>query len=89
MAPSTEFFKELKHMETHFKTYHGNNELKPEKISIHNMAEEISKYVTLPSDVIEYFVGCRLFFRMRILNRNLQKSSNKVCVSKELAKLTK
>lgn len=61
MAPSMDFFKELKRMEALFKTYHGNDELKPEKNAIHNMVEAISKHVTLPSEVIKYFVKCRLF----------------------------
>lgn len=89
MSPSTLFFEQLKYMENLFMCYHGNNDLRSGKKSIKTLANMISEYVALPSEVVTYFVRCRMFFRIRILNRKISKSSTKVGVSKKMAKLVK
>lgn len=86
MKPSSEFLKQLEEMEGLFKCYHGEKELKPGKESVKTVTNDIATYVELPLDVIRFFVRCRIFFRMRILNRNIKSSRQ---VTKKLAKLTK
>ena len=85
--PSDEFFGQLQKMEKIFQSYHGPGKLKGEKNSVRNLSEIIKKVVTpiLPEDVIKYFVRCRLFFRMRILNRKAQEPRK---VKRKLSKLT-
>lgn len=89
MSPSTKFFEQLKYMENLFKCYHGNNDLRSGKKSIKTLSNIISEYVALPSEVVTYFVRCRMFFRIRILNRKNRKSSTKVGISKKMSKLVK
>lgn len=85
-TPTREFWEELKMMEKLFKCYHGENSLKPGKGAIFKLAANISQYVSSPADVITFFVRCRLFFRMRVLNRGM--TSNRA-QSRKMAKVIK
>ena len=71
-TPSKYFFEKLQVMEKLFVCFHGKKTLKAGKNSIVTLSRLINKYVNLPSEVINYFVRCRFFFRMRILNREKQ-----------------
>ena len=78
MTPSHEFHEKIKLMEKLFVCYHGTKSLKPGKQCMHNLSRLISRQVSLPNDVIKYFVRCRVFFRMRNLNRQMATTSKKV-----------
>ena len=67
-SPSAEFFEKLKIMEKLFKLYHGEKLLRPGKGVIRFLANHIENCVSLPSKVVLFFVRCRMFFRMRVLN---------------------
>ena len=78
MKPSCAFVENLKWMETLFKTYHGENSLKPGKASVMALTNDIAAIVSLPKDVITFFVRYRTFFRICILNQNMiQERRNK------------
>lgn len=66
MTPSETYFEQLNLMERLFKCCHGDKDLKPGTESIHNVSKEMSNFVPLPNEFINYFVKCRLFFRIRI-----------------------
>lgn len=84
--PSCEFFEKLKVMEKAFIAFHGENYLKPGKGVMKGLATDISKIVDLPIEVITYFVRCRTFFRMRVLNRNIISSRKEVSKMKKILK---
>ena len=42
------------------------------------MTHEICKYVDLPTDVVKYFVKCRTYSRLRVLNKDATDTSMKV-----------
>lgn len=86
IVPSDEFQEQLMTMENLFKCHHGQTELKPGKGAIKILAEQITNLVSLPADVVQYFVRCRMFFRMRILNRNCNKQKQN---DRKLKKLNK
>lgn len=69
--PSNKFYEQLQRMEKMFISYQGNEELRAEKHFVQNIKNIMKYLVPLPEDVIEYFVRCRLFFRLRILNRKI------------------
>lgn len=75
--PSDDFYLKVKKMEEAFIVVHGKRGLKPGKYSMSSLSSLIRKHVDLPKDVVAYFVKCRIFFRMRILNRNLKNGSHK------------
>lgn len=77
MTPDDEFYEQLKVMEKLFACYHGTKKLKAGKHCMSKLSRLISKHVSLPADVIKYFVRCRVFFRMRILNRQMADTSKK------------
>lgn len=77
MTPSTEFFEKLQIMEKMFLCYHGKKTLKPGRGSIRTLTNLISPFVDLPGEVIQYFIKCRMFFRIRILNREARECSRK------------
>ena len=89
MKPTSEFFEKLKMMEKFFQTYHGVKTLKASRNSIKTLANEISKLVILPLEVITFFVRCRTFFRMRILNRDMKNTRCEKRKMKKLNALTK
>ena len=60
-------------MEKLFKTYHGEKHLKAGKASVATLAGDIANLISLPKDVISFYVKCRIFFRIRILNQNMVK----------------
>lgn len=74
MTLSANFLKQLKTMERMFIIYHGNKELKAGKDAIKSLSGDIQSIVELPAEVITYFVRCRMFFRIRALNRKLRGS---------------
>ena len=78
MKPYQSFFEQLKKMEYHFKCHHGEHKLKPGKAAVFSLSRDIAKLVSLPVDVITYFVRCRMFFRMRNLNRKICSSRKNV-----------
>ena len=84
--PSLHFLAMLEKMERLFKCYHGEKGLKAGKGSINNLSNDIANFVDLPKDVIIYFVRCPVFFRMRILNREIESSRKK---TKKLSKILK
>ena len=61
-------------MERMFICYHGEKSLRPGKGAIRSLSEKIAELVSLPDEVISYFVRCRLFFRIRILNKGNDQS---------------
>ena len=71
--PTCEFLEKLKDMEKLFQIYHGEKDLKAGRNSVKTLADEIAKHVILPLDVITFFVRCRTFFRIRILNKDMKK----------------
>lgn len=77
MKPSQYFFEQLKTMENLFTCHHGKYELKPGKSAVKTLTSDVAKFVSLPVDVITYFVRCRMFFRMRTLNRKNSSSTRK------------
>lgn len=68
--PSNEFFEKLKIMEKLFLCHYGGKCLKPGKGAIKMLAADMSKLISLPIDVIFFVIRCRMFFRMRELNKN-------------------
>ena len=78
MKPSFEFLEQLKSMEKMFKCYHGLKTLKPGKTCVQKASSLIAELVSLPKEVITYFVRCRMFFRMRVLNKKLISSKKTV-----------
>lgn len=86
MKPSDDFFQHLQMMETLFGCHHGEKTLKPGKGAIKQLTSDITKFVSLPTDVIAYYVRCRIFFRMRELNRTI-KSARKQ--SRKMLKVVK
>lgn len=84
-TPNKDFLEKLIIMEKLFNCYHGNSLLKAEENAFKNLTTYMVQLVSLPEDVIAYFIKCRVFFRMRILNRKL---SEKARVMKKKAKLT-
>ena len=73
-------------MEKAFIAFHGKKYLKPGKGVMKGLAADISKIVDLPIEVITYFVRCRTFFRMRVLNRNITSSRKEVNKMKKILK---
>lgn len=69
--PNNEFFEKLKIMEKLFLCHYRENGLKPGKGTIKMLAADMSKLVSLPIDVISFFIRCRMFFRMRELYKNI------------------
>ena len=78
MKPYQSFFEQLKKMDYLFKCHHGEHKLKPGKAAVFSLSRDIAKLVSLPVDVITYFVRCRMFFRMRNLNRKICSSRKNV-----------
>lgn len=86
LQPSEEFLVHLKTMEKMFLWYHGEKYLKLGKGATDKLADLISECfksnnITLPYEVIKFFVRCRTFFRIRVLNRSissLRKAQNKM-----------
>ena len=79
--PSKEFVDQVKTMEKMFICYHGEKSLKPGKGAVKELSLEIANIMELPLDLVTYFVRCRTFFRIRILNRDIissRKIVNKV-----------
>ena len=74
MKPNPEFLAKLKIMEKMFKCHHGERTLKPGKAALSELADVITKHINLPEEVVRYFVRCRAFFRMRVLNREITSS---------------
>lgn len=68
MHPSAEFLQKLKVMGNIFTCYHGES-LKPGKNAVMELSDLIYRKVELPLEVITFYVRCRIFFRIRILNR--------------------
>lgn len=85
MVPSEEFYEKLKLMEKLFVCFHGKKLLKPGKCCMSRLSKIIHEHVDLPKEVVHYFVKCRVFFRIRILNRSKKDTSNKV--QKKMKKL--
>lgn len=82
--PSNYFFKPLQEMETYFKLYNGEKSLKPGTDTVKTMTQVLAKYIKLSEEVIRMFVKCRMFFRMRILNKDIKSSRQ---TTKKMAKL--
>ena len=77
MIPSDRFFGQLKLMEKCFNAYHGEVTLKPGCNSVRNLSSYISNIVDLPTDIILFYVKCRVFFRIRILNKKILEDAKK------------
>lgn len=78
-TPSVWFFKQLEDMEKLFICFHGTNSLKPGSNSVKTLSKIICSHIPmLPADIIEYFVRCRLFFRIKVLNRENADESKKI-----------
>jgi len=76
--PSTAFFEQMKQMEKLFKCFHGETDLKPGKNSIKELTERISGLVeSVPEEVVTFYIRCRVFFRMRVLNKKCNRKSKK------------
>lgn len=73
-TPKDDFLKKLQAMERLFVCYHGQKTLRPGKDSMKNLTKEICKYISLPYEIVNFFVKCRVFFRIRILNNNMKHS---------------
>lgn len=58
-------------MDKMFISFQGTEKLKDGKQFVQKIKNSMKDLIPLPEDVIEYFVKCRLFFRMRILNRKI------------------
>ena len=71
MKPSHEFLEKLKKMENLFLCHHGVEALQPGKNIVQNLADHIAQLIYLPKEVIVYYVRCRMFFRIRVLNRKI------------------
>lgn len=77
MKPDEDFIRKLKEMEHCFNLYHGEKALKPEYNSMKKLSSYICSVVDLPNDVVFFFVKCRVFFRLRELNRRLRECRTK------------
>lgn len=73
MTPSNDLFEQLRLMEKLFEIYHGKKSLKSGRKAIKKLSTLICKRVNLPEDVVHYFVRCRVYFRIRILNREIER----------------
>lgn len=82
MKPSDKFLAQLKKMEACFNIFHGVNSLKPGKNSVQSLTSYLETVVDVPTEVIAYFIRCRVFFRIRELNRKNQIASTKKKVLK-------
>lgn len=81
LTPTTEFYEQLKLMEKLFNCYHGEKSLKPYKKYISNLSQLCSTHVNLPKDVVQYFIKCRIFFRMRRYDRSYRNSK---CIQRKM-----
>lgn len=70
-VPSSDFFAKLKSMETLFQCHHREGKLVPGKNAVKTLVVQIVEHVALPEDVIKFFVRCRIFFRIRELNKKI------------------
>lgn len=75
MTPSNEFFKQLRVVEKLFESFHGKKTLQSGRKSVNKSTSSICKRVNLPQDIVHYFVKCRVHFRIRILNREIQRNN--------------
>lgn len=87
VKPSEEFIPKLRKMGKIFKSYHGNNTLQCGKSAMSSLAEHMTHYVDLPTEVITFYVRCRTFFRMRILNNKMKKASMQKKINTKIYKL--
>ena len=82
--PSSEFYKHLQVMGGLFNSFHGEKGLKPGKGAVTTLSSLMKEHISLPYEVITFYVRCRTFFRIRILNRAnrnermLQKKMHKI-----------
>ena len=58
-------------MENLFMCHHEEKSLKPGKDSTKILTSIFHKHINLPKEVIAVFVRCRMFFRIRTLNRDI------------------
>lgn len=72
VKPNDEFMEKLKTLGQLFNCYHGKNTLKAGKSVVSKTASSLKDYVELPEEVISFYVRCRIFFRIRILNDNMR-----------------
>lgn len=71
MTPTSDFFDKIKVMEKLFICHHGETLLKTGKDVVNLLSDDIANFVSLPKDVIVFFVRRRTFFRILMLNRNM------------------
>ena len=69
MTPSNNFLADLKIMENVFVCFHEQTGLKAGRNSLKNLSSKFTDFVKLPRKVIDCFAKCRLFFRIRKINR--------------------
>ena len=74
MKPKKDFLEKLETMERMFLCYHGEKSLKAGQKVIQSLAVMMYEHISLPKEVIKYFVRCRTFFRIRVLNRHIASS---------------
>lgn len=68
------FFKQLEEMEKLFNCFHGTK-----SDSVKTLSNIIYSCIpVLPADVIEYFVRCRMLFRIKVLNKENTDESKKI-----------
>lgn len=66
--PTEGFLSVLRQMEAMFISHHGVIGLQAGKKAVETLSTNICKKVKLPEEIVTYFVKCRVFFRIRILN---------------------
>jgi len=56
-------------LEQLFRKHHGDNELRCERSSIINLTNVALVALDIPKDVVEFYIRCRTYFRIRRLNK--------------------
>lgn len=88
MKPNDEFLRKLQIMGQLFNCYHGETTLKPGKAVMTKLAKEMQQHVDLPEEVLKFYVRCRTFFRMRILNGKIRRQGMERKLEKKMKKVT-
>lgn len=62
---------------------------RPGKGSINKLAKIMKYYMDLPDEVVSFYVSCRTFFRMRLLNHKIKRKHIQRTLNSKMRKLRK
>lgn len=85
--PCSDFKGKLSLMGKLYECYHGKDSLIPGKNANRKVTQYMQQHVDLPEEVIAFYVRCRTFFRIRILNKKLRRASMQTKINAKMYKL--